>query len=242
MKKTITLLVLLMAVVSFAAADVYVKSKTHSDPVSMMGQNQPAQDAVSEQWIGNDQFAMLSAKTSTVLDLKKSVLYIINHANKTYIESPLPFDLSSILPAEMAAMMQGMMKMTVTVAPTGKSKTIGQWNCKEYDVTMTMMGMPMKMMVYATAEVPGELRNFMEKAYATQLQATMRLDETAVKEMAKIKGFWIASETIMEMMGSKIRTTSEVIEISQKTPPAGVYSAPAGYKKQAKMSLQDMQK
>ncbi|MHB8094240.1 MAG: DUF4412 domain-containing protein [Candidatus Aminicenantales bacterium] len=241
MKKTIAVFVLLMAVVTFAAADVYVKSKVHTDPVSMMGQNQPAQDMVSEQWIGNNQFATLSQKNSTVLDLGKNVLYIINNANKTYIEAPLPFEFSSILPAEMASMMQSMMKMTVTVAPTGQTKTVGQWSCKEYDVTMNMMMMPMKLKVYATAEVPAELKSFMEKAYATQLKATMRLDDAAVAEMAKIKGFWISSETTMEMMGSKIRSTSEVVEISQKTPPAGVYSVPAGYKKQDKLSMQDMQ-
>ena len=59
--------------------------------------------------------------------------------------------------------------------------------------------------------------------------------------MMKIKGFWISSETTMEMMGAKIRTTSEVVEISKKTPPAGVYSVPAGYTKQDKLSMQDMQ-
>jgi hypothetical protein len=242
MKKTIAVLVLLMAVVTFAAADVYVKSKVHTDPMSMMGQNQPAVDAVSEQWISNDQFATLSEKSSTILDLKKNVLYIINHAKKSYVEAPLPFDFKSIMPTEMASMMQGMMKMTVTVAPTGNKKTVGKWNCDEYDVTMNMMMMPMKMKIYTTAEVPGELKNFMEKAYATQLKATMMLDEAAVKEMAKIKGFQIASETTMEMMGAKVRSTSEVIEISQKTPPAGVYSVPAGYTKQDKLSVQDMQK
>jgi len=242
MKKTITVLVLLMAVVSFAGADVYVKSNVHTDPMSMMGQNQPAQDSVQEQWIGNNQFATLSQKTSTVLDLGKNVLYIINHGNKTYVEAPLPLDLSSILPAEMAAMMQGMMKMTVTVAPTGNKKAVGQWNCDEYDVTMNMMMMPMKMKVYATAQVPADLKNFMEKASATLLKATMMLDEAAVKEMAKIKGFQIATETTIEMMGAKVRNTSEVVEISQKTPPAGTYSVPAGYTKQAKISMQDMQK
>lgn len=241
MKKLIAVSLTVLAFASFAAADIYVKSKTHSDPMSIMGQSQPAKDSFSEQWIGDSQFAMLSDKNSSVLDLSKNVLYIINHQAKTYIEAPLPFDFSTILPAQMASMMSSMMKMTVTVAPTGQKKTVGTWNCDEYDVTMNMMMMPMKMKVYATTEVPFDLKGYMEKVYGTTLKAQFRMDDTSVKEMMKIRGFWIATETNMEMMGAKIHTTTEVVEISKKTPPAGTYSVPAGYTKQAKLSMQDMQ-
>jgi len=44
----------------------------------------------------------------------------------------------------------------------------------------------------------------------------------------KIKGYWIASEMTMEIMGSKSLTTQEVIEISEKSPNTGAYSVPAG--------------
>lgn len=241
MKRIIVVSLMILALASFAAADIYVKSKVHSDPISIMGQSQPAQDSFSEQWIGESQFAMIAEKNSSVLDLNKNVLYIINHKAKTYIEAPLPFDFSSILPSQMASMMSSMMKMTVTVAPTGQKKTIGEWKCDEYDVTMNMMMMPMKMKVYATTEVPFDLKGYIEKVYGTSLKTQFRMDDASVKEMMKIKGFWIASETKMEMMGAKIHTTSEVVEISKKTPPAGVYSVPAGYTKQAKLSMQDMQ-
>ncbi len=241
MKRTITAILCVLAIASFASADVYVKSKVHTDPMSMMGQNQPAKDSVSEQWIGSDKFAMITDQSVSVIDLSKNVMYIINHKAKTYIEAPLPFDFTSLLPAQMASMMQGMMKMTVTVNPTGGKKTVGSWACDEYDVTMNMMMMPMKMKVYATADVPFDLAAYMSKVYGTMLKSQFRLDDASASEMMKVKGFWISSETTMEMMGSKIRTTSEVVEISQKTPPAGVYSVPAGYTKQDKLSMQDLQ-
>jgi hypothetical protein len=241
MKRTITAILCVLAIASFASADIYVKSKIHTDPMSMMGQNQPAKDSVSEQWIGNDKFAMITDQNVSVIDLSKNVMYIINPKAKTYIEAPLPFDFTSLLPPQMASMMQGMMKMTVTVNPTGGKKTVGSWACDEYDVTMNMMMMPMKMKVYATADVPFDLAAYMSKVYGTMLKSQFRLDDASVSEMMKVKGFWISSETTMEMMGSKIRTTSEVVEISQKTPPAGVYSVPAGYKKQDKLSMQDLQ-
>jgi hypothetical protein len=241
MKRTVTAILCVLAIASFATADVYVKSNTHTDPMSIMGKNQPAKDAVSEQWLGTDKFAMLNDQTASVIDLAKNVMYIINHKSKTYIEAALPFDFTSLLPAQMASMMQGMMKMTVTVNPTGAKKTVGSWACDEYDVTMNMMMMPMKMKVYATADVPFDLAAYMSKIYGTMLKSQFRLDDASTSEMMKVKGFWISSETTMEMMGAKIRTTSEVVEISQKTPPAGVYGVPAGYAKQDKLSMQDLQ-
>ena len=241
MKRTVTAILCVLAIASSASADVYVKSKVHTDPLSVMGQNQPAKDSVAEQWIGTDKYAMLSDQNASVIDLSKNVMYIINHKSKTYIEAALPFDFSSLLPAQMASMMQGMMKMTVTVNPTGGKKTVGSWACDEYDVTMNMMMMPMKMKVYATTDVPFDLAAYMNKVYGTVLKSQFRLDDASASEMMKVKGFWISSETAIEMMGAKIRTTSEVIEISKKTPPTGVYGVPAGYTKQDKLSMQDLQ-
>ncbi len=241
MKKAFVFLALAAFLVASAGADVYIKSKTHTDPMSMMGQNTPAKDDIVEQWMGDDVFAMNTGGNGTVIDLKKGMIYIINHNAKSYIESTLPLDFSKLLPAEMAAMAQGMMKMTVTVTPNGQTKTIGSWPCTGYDVTMQMMMMPIKMSVWATTKVPFDLNKYMEKTYAAQLAAQLRLDDAAIAEMKKIKGYWIANETIVEMMGSKMRTTSEVVEMTQKTPPAGVYSVPTGYKKQDKLSMQEMQ-
>lgn len=241
MKKVLVFAALAALLVASAGADVYIKSKTRTDPMSMMGQNTPAKDDVVEQWMGDDVFSMNTGGNGTIIDLKKGIIDIINHNAKTYIESTLPLDISKLLPPEMAAMAQGMMKMTVTVTPNGQTKTIGSWACKGYDVAMQMMMMPMKMSVWATTEVPFDLNKYMEKTYAAQLAAQLRLDDAAISEMKKIKGYWIASETTMEMMGAKIRTTSEVVEMTKKTPPPGVYTVPAGYKKQDKLSMQELQ-
>ena len=133
-----------------------------------------------------------------------------------------------------------MMKMTVTAAANGQTKTIGQWKCAGYDVTINMMMMPMKMAVWASTDVPFDVAKF-QNLYMNVMKAQMRLDDASVKEMMKVKGYWIASETSMEMMGTKMRTTTEVIEITKKAAPATVYSVPAGYAKKDKLSMQDMQ-
>ena len=44
------------------------------------------------------------------------------------------------------------------------------------------------------------------------------------------------------MMGAKIHTTTEVVEMVQKPAPAGTYEPPAGYTKRATLSMQDLQR
>jgi len=237
MKKLFALtLLVLMAAISLSA-DVYVKQKTHTD--SIMGQ--PARDDVMEQWIGDNVFATVSPDQSFIVDLKKNLMYMVNHKSKTYVESTLPLDFTKLLPPEMAAM-ASMMKMTATVNPTTQTKKIGQWNCTGYDVTMTVMGMPMKMMLWASTDVPFDVNQFNAKIWGNVLKGQMMLDDASVKEMMKVKGFQIASEMSGEMMGFKINTTSEVLEITKKNPPANIYAPPAGYAKKDKLSAEDLQK
>lgn len=242
MKRFTIVLICILAIAVAANADIYVKSKIHTDPVSFMGQSQPGTDTVSEQWIGDDVFATVTEATTSLIDLKKNVMVMINHKEKTYIETPLPLDLSKIMPAEMAGMAQAMMKMTVAVTPTDQTKTVGSWACTGYNVAMNMMMMPMKIQVWVTTDVPFDLAKFTEKIYGNVLKAQFQLDDAAVKEMMKIKGFWIASETSAEMMGAKIHATTEVVEIGKKTPPASVFAVPAGYKKMERYTMQQMQK
>jgi hypothetical protein len=237
MKKIFALTALVLMVALSLSADVYVKQKTHTD--GMMGQ--PATDVIQEQWIGDNAFASVSADQSIIMDMKKNLMYWVNHKSKTYVESTLPMDLTKLLPAEFAAM-AGMMTMSATVSPTTETKKVGQWNCTGYDVTITMMGMPMKMRLWATTDVPFDFNQFNAKIWGNVLKGQMMLDEASVKEMMKIKGFQIASEMSGEMMGMKFNTTTEVLEISKKNPPANVYAPPAGYTKKDKLSMEDLQK
>lgn len=223
------------------AADVYVKTAVRTAPVTVMGQTTPARDDVNETWIGATKMATLSGSTATIVDLDRSVMAIINHREKSYVEAPLPFDLSKMLPPE-AAPMAAMMQVKVTVTPTGETKKIGRWDCTRYDATVTAMGMPMKLQIWATTQVPFDLQAFMTKMMPAVVQGQMMVDAASLQEFAKIKGFQIATETTGEMMGAKIHSTTEVVEMAEKAAPAGTYQVPAGYTKKATLSLQELQR
>ena len=242
MKKLFSIMFIVLVLAVIAHADIYVKSKFHSDAFSIMGQSQPERNDINEQWIGDDKFAGLTKDTSFIMDLKKNMMYIINHNEKTYVESGIPLDLTKLLPPEIAQMAGAMMKMTVQVTPNNQTKKIGQWNCAGYDATISMMMMPMKMTVWASTDVPIDMNKYTDKIFGNVLKAQMMLDDAAIKEMMKVKGYWIAQETNIEMMGTKMTSANEVLEISKKTPDPSVYTVPAGYKKTDKLSASALQR
>lgn len=236
MKKFLISMMVLACLCSFAWADIHIKTKSHSDAVTIMGQTQPERNEVSEQWIGDDRYASHGSDSSIIIDLKKNMLYFLDHQDKSYVETTLPLDISKLMPPEMVQMMS-MMKMTVTVNPTGQTKTIGSWKCSGYEVNISMMMMPLKMMVWATTDVPFNVDQFMDKFYPHLLKLQFRLDDQSLAEMRKIKGYWISSETTGEVMGAKIHSTMEVTEISKASPPPNIYAIPADYRKTDKLKV-----
>lgn len=240
MKKTLMVIfVICFLLAPLFAAEVYIKQNTHSDAFSMMGRNQPARDQVNHIWLGDNRMAMHGDEQSIIIDLDKKVMFMIQHQTKTYVEMTLPLDIDKYWPAQMSQMFQN---MTVSVTPTGETQKIDQWNCKGYDVTMNMMMMEMKLKVWASPDVPFDWKNYNEKMMPQITQAMMRLSEEAVKEYSKIDGYQIKTEMTMNIGGANMKTTSEVVEITKKSAPAGTYTVPAGYEKKDMFSMQDMQR
>jgi len=241
MKKFLVMLVIVAVAALSLSADVYIKTKTHTDAMSVMGQNTPASDAISEAWIGDKAFATITPEQTIIIDLGNNKAYMVNPKSKTYVETDLPLDFAKILPPQAAAM-AGMLKMTATVTPTTETKKIGTWNCTGYDVNLTIMGMAMKMRSWVSADVPFDYADFNARFLANMLKGQMRLDDASAKEFAKMKGYQIASDMTGDIMGAKMHTATEVMEITKKAPPAGVYTYPAGFTKTATLNLEDLQK
>lgn len=231
MKKLILVITVMILTVAFVKADFYVKSQTHIPPMEMMGQKTPEKNDISEQWLGKDKFAMVSSQQTMVIDLTSQKMYFIYPSKKSYVETSLPLDMSKLLPKEMAGMMS-MMKMTVKINPLGQTKTIKGKKCDGYQIDMNMAMMPMKSIAWLTTDVPFDWKAYSEKMYSHYLKATLvYMDPGSISEFKKLKGFQVAQETTMSIMGKEMKTTMEVLEISEKTPPAGLYAVPAGYKK-----------
>ena len=92
--------------------------------------------------------------------------------------------------------------------------------------------------VWASTDVGFDTAAFNAKFLGNIMKGQMMMDDASIKELGKIKGFQIATES--EMFGAK--STTEVVEIAKKTAPAGLYALPAGYAKTASLSMDALKK
>ena len=221
MRRAFLVILLLIVAVTFVNADYYIKKQVHTGAFSIMGQTEPEKTEINEMWLGENKMAMHSEDRSFVVDLEKQVAYMINHPSKAYVEMVLPIDMAKYIPEEMGQMAKMMFDVKIKVNPTGETQQIGDWNCNGYDVEMAMMMCKMKMKIWASQDVPFDWKTFGEKMYAEMAKAMMNMGGDAVEEFKKIEGFQIQSEMSMNMMGADITTTEKVLEITEKSAPAG---------------------
>jgi hypothetical protein len=241
MKKLFLVVTLVIISFAFLHADVYVKTESHTDAFEIMGKKQPAKDQVTEQWLGDKKFAQIGDGQTIVVDLTRKAMYVIYPGTKSYVEAKLPLDISTLIPEEAAGRL-AMMKMTVTVNPTDESKKVGDWNCKGYDINMTMGGglMSMKIKSWVTTDVPFDWKALRDNVLPLFMKlggAGMGLDDKAVDEFKKVNGFQVAMEMAVSIMGQEVKSIGQVVEISDKPAPAGAYSVPGDYTKQDKLTV-----
>ena len=231
----------LTLITGHADADIFMKNKQHSDAIQIMGQNQPAKDVVETTWLTKKGFRNDNPEQSVLLLLDRKQMIMIDHTDKTYVEMPL--DMNKMIPqgaqqdsqeqAAFQGMMKNMMKMDVTVAATGEKKKIRGWKCKKYIVTMkTFMGV-MTNEIWATEDlrVDTEIYARMGSSMMAGMPGMQNSMEDMTREMKKIKGVRVYSTMTQEMMGQKIRHTTELLEFKKGKAPAGLFKTPEGYQK-----------
>lgn len=227
-------------------ADMYIKQKNHTDGFSMMGQIQPATDMIFETWMAKDKARMdMYEDKSIIIRLDKKVMYMLDHAEMKYAEFPYSetgdilsaaisgSDLSDEEQAEAQKMMKGfaqMMTPKVSVTETEETQKIKNWNCKKYIMTMSIMGTKTVSEAWATEDIKIDY-----ELYTTLSMSMMPKTpglEKMLEEMKKIKGLTLLSTGTMSMMGTDVKFSQELLEVSKKSAPAGTYEVPAGYKKE----------
>ena len=50
-----------------------------------------------------------------------------------------------------------------------------------------------------------------------------------VEKLDKIEGFPVGSKVVIEIFGSEIKAESQVLEVTEKKAPQGIYSPPKGF-------------
>ncbi|UCE41734.1 MAG: DUF4412 domain-containing protein [Candidatus Aminicenantes bacterium] len=237
-KKVFFLAPAILVIIAFAFspilanADHVIKGKKHTDAFNMMGQSQPEKDEETTTWLGKDKMKQDVGETTTLIRLDKNKMYIINHSDKTYSEMDLPFDLEQMLPPEAKQMLDAM-DISSSITDTGETKTINDWNCKKYQieisVSMMGMGMPINMDMWTSKDLGVDLKEF--KELYTKTLAANPMFKDFIQDFEKIDGYPVLTEFSMDMMGTEQKYTEEVISVEKMGAPAGTYDLPEGYTK-----------
>jgi len=236
-------LLALVMVACVAGADTKIVQVSHTDAMTVMGQTQPAKDQEKTTWVSADRMRMDQGKMSIIIRPDLEQMLFVDHGSKTYNLLQLPVDLSELLPPQMSQMMD-MMKMTVTVTPSGKTKTIGKWSAKHYEMTMSSPMMQMQANIWATDEVGFDLSSYERMAeHMVSLQPGM---EDSIEELRKIKGVQVEMDGAisMPMAGNvEVKTSEKLVSIEEVDAPSGFYDPPAGYTEKPFdfMKMQQMQ-
>lgn len=237
-------LCILTVLPSLATADIMMKQKSHQDGFEMMGQKQPAKDVVKTTWITDDKMRSDDEDQSIIVRLDKQVIYAVNHKEKSFIEIPMDaakslVDKGDEQAAEMMQMMQGMMKnIKATVTETGEKKKINAWQCTKYLKTITLPMGQVTSEVWATQDIKLDYELFARVAasmMAVQPGMAGAMDDM-IEEFKKIKGVPVLTITTTKIMNSEIKSSEELLEVKEDTPPAGTYDLPkSGYKEKSMM-------
>lgn len=230
------ILALMLAVAPLAAwsADTRLVLESETDPVTIMGQTQPAESFEATVWIGEHGVRRDEPNQSYLARFDENVLYFIDHGAQSYVKLQLPVELSDFVGEEQLAMveqMMGMMEMEAEVDDTGEEDTIGEWNARKYIVRLTGgMGMSITQEVWMTTEIDVDLTHY--DRLAEELAALAPGGGEWVEEIRAIDGFAVKTEMISSVMGAEIRSRERLVSVDTMDAPAGHFEPPADYREE----------
>jgi hypothetical protein len=229
----------------FSQAGVYMKQKHHTDAMEVMGQTQPAEDVIEEIRMDERGFRSDNPDRSMIFNARINTMIIADHGKKTVLEIPLGQNLfSGMMEGQngeeakaMQEMMQNMMKMEITIVPSGEKKSINSWPCEKYTMTLIMAMGQISAEIWATEalKIDPDLYSKFTSGMMAMMPGVQQNLFRVKKEFEKIKGVQVINRTSSQVMGQTVNAMTELIEFREAMIPAGLFEIPAGYKKQSFM-------
>jgi hypothetical protein len=226
--KRVVILVCALSVAGLVGADTMIEKVQRTDEFQMMGKTQPAKEESTTTWIGGDKLRNDQGSVSVIIRMDEKKMYVVNHDNESYMEIDLPIDMAKLMGdnKQMQQMMQ-MMQMDATVTETGDTKKVGPYDCRKYEMKLSSQMMDMEQELWLTKDVDFDVAAY--QAMASQMMKLQPGFAEMAKEMEKLDGVAVLTESRMKMMGSEMTMSEKLVNVEEKAAPAGTYMPPAGY-------------
>ena len=205
---------------------------------------------VSTEYISSDYMRLSTTTGGTIFDLKNGVTTTLDATDKTYyVTTKRDIEaMGAMIAAKMkdpkakqsTAMMQGMGISTAApeVTKTGETRKVAGFNCDVWKFSQGCWSITTTQCVTTELKYPVSTRTaFMD--YGETLRKAMRgaggpsadAANQLAEKMKAIKGFPVATSTMIAVGGMKQTTDSEVTEVQHTAIPASTWAVPAGYTK-----------
>lgn len=205
-----------------AAADTRLTQVTRVDPMEFMGQQNPASSDTMQIWYAGDKLALVSNDLITILRTDKGAMYLLMPETREYFEYPLEGL------ADTATVPADQMVLTATVTRTEETRKIGNWNTRKYTVATTAKaGMTGSEEIWATNDIDLDSEAF--AAAKSGIMARFPGFAQFVRELAKVDGVPVLTNYSMNVFGTTMTGSVEVLAVETKPAPEGIYDVPAGY-------------
>ena len=220
---TVTLLLLMAFSV---AADTELIQVSTTEPAELMGRKMPGRTDTSSVWFGEERMSMESEQVRAIVRNDLGLFYILMPQHDMYVEFPL--SMLNVLADSDSGSVEPTVSAVVTV--TDSTKTLGPWKCRKYLVEMTMkMGMTSSQEIWATEDVDVDYQSLATASMG--MMASFPGYDELIQEWQKIKGLPVEISQTVSMMGVNINSFNEVVSVTTKEAPAGIYEIPEGYTK-----------
>jgi hypothetical protein len=237
--------------VSATAEDLTIVSKrTHDGKPSETTTSYLASDHVRmAQEEGREVIVDMKTGQMTMLDGKKKTYSIVTRQDMEQLKAKMTERMNSpemkqaqekmkSLPPEMQKRMEAMMggAGSFDVQKTGTTRKVAGYTCENWTISM---GGFSKSEECLTSELQFPVQSWdMYRDFAESMKGMMSAMGPMAKNMAQMqeklkdmKGFPLANNTTVSVMGHSSTSTSEVTEIKRGPIPASAWEVPAGYSK-----------
>lgn len=224
-------------------ADTYIRIDSHTDGYYSGGTVTPPEESSNELWVGEKRLAFVSANQKIIVDAEKQLLTFVNRTENTFVETPLPLDLSNLLPEEELGRLRLYAREGTVKKSPGPGGKVGDRDCVTYELNdwINFEGgkfYEREVRACVSADLPFSEAAF-EKMYVNLLELG-GLGDDYVERLLAMEGFQVATEETLYQEGMAIKTETRVVEMDEREPPPEAYAVPEGATAKEMLSLQDL--
>ncbi len=236
MREWINTPAILIALAIPVLADTKATFAFHEEAYYNYGVSVPARDSTVEYWIDQGRMAVLTETGTTILDVAKSLLIVIDRERSAYYEIKLPWQSAAAAPG--IADYFRFDKSGGTVTPSVRADRIDGRACSVHRVNDWREEDGSRFEertedIWMSAEVPFDLGVYQAWTSALRgiIAAECHWEKEYVEDLKRLPGFPLGRESVISIKGVSHRQSQMLIAMSERESDPGLYVVPSGFRR-----------